>query len=389
MLENKDNITILRNRGTFPWKRILVLALCVLLVTAGLVLFLFHEELNLDAVGRWFTYLTVRDDETFGISTFDAHSSNRYAPLGKGFAVASVAGLETFGSDGSDGGTYSLSMENPAIRSGKQLTLCFDVGGKNLFGVHEKDGKVLELSSDNGFYDADVSSGDTVCTASLESGYKTVLRVYDKNLKETYRWFSATRYMPLCAVSPSGKYLAAISLGQAEGNFESSLYLFTTDSETPLHIVSLGSELVYDLRFTEEERLTLVTEGSLRTFDLQGRELGRFSYHGLGLTDFDLCGDGFAVLAMNKYKTETPFAVLTVDETGAKTGEFIVRGNLLDISANRQYTAILTSEELIICTRGLKVYARVSNSWLASHVLMRGDGTAIVLTGSGSAIYIP
>ncbi len=387
MWAKKTNITPLRKNPRL-WKRLLIAALCLVLVSAVLCVAFFYEELNIDAARRWFRYLSVRDDANYGTASFDAHSSNRFAPFGDGFAVASIAGLETFHADGSAAGTYAVALNAPAVRTGKDVVMCYDVGGKSLLAVKKGEGQVLSLSSDNGFYDADLSTGDTLCIASSESGYKTVLHVYDDTQKEIYRWFSATQFMPVCAVSPSGDYVAAVALGQTDGNFDSTLYLFSTKEEQPLFTLSLGGELVYDLTFTEETELSLITERTLRKISAHGEELSTWEHYGLSLTDFDFRGDGFALLSVNMYDGESPTAVLSVKD-GEVVGTLPVQGKLLDISSCGRYAAVLTSDELIICRSDLSIYARTPNTWLATEVICRNDGTAILISGGSSHIFLP
>ncbi len=387
MWAKKNNVTPLRKNPRL-WKRLIIAALCLILVAAVLCVAFFYEELNVDAARRWFRYLSVRDDESYGSAGFDAHSSNRFAPFGDGFAVASIAGLETFHADGSAAGNYAVALNNPTVRAGKDMVMCYDVGGKSLLAVKKGEGQVLSLSSDNGFYDADISAGNTICIASSEGGYKTVLHVYDKNQKEIYRWFSATQFMPVCAVSPSGDYVAAVALGQTDGSFESTLYIFSTKEEEPLFTLSLGGEMVYDLTFTGETELSLITERTLRTISVYGEELSIWGHYGKGLTDFDFRGDGFALLSVNMYGGESPTAVLSVKD-GEITGTLPVQGKLLDISACGRYTAVLTSDELIICRSDLSEYARTSNTWLATEVICRNDGTAILISGGSSHVFLP
>ena len=82
-----------------------------------------------------------------------------------------------------------------------------------------------------GIFDANMASDGSVCYATSESGYKTVLYVYDANQNRIYRWLSARQYLPLCAVSPGAKLLAAVSPGQQDGIYVSNLHIFDTSSD--------------------------------------------------------------------------------------------------------------------------------------------------------------
>lgn len=383
-----DNVTKL-HAANANRKRIVLLCVAAAVVLLTLTLILFAEALNLDAVGRWMRYGSDKNDEGYGHAAFDAHSSNRYALWEDGFAVASAGGLSTFREEGKTLTQQTASMSSPALQTGKDVILCYDIGGKSLLTM--KDGRTitLEASAEGGFFDADISSGDTIATASSESGYKTVLRVYDNTQQEIYRWFSASQFMPVCAVSPNGKYLAAVAVGQKDGSFQSSVYIFRTDSEDVQTVTELGGGLIYDLYFVGDHKLCAVGEDAVTWLSTGGENLGSFDLTSWYLEGYDLSGDGFALLSLNMYKAGDRCFVESVDYDGNQLGSLFVGAEILDISACGKYAAILTTENLMICHKDLSEYVTEPNSWVATSVLMRSDGTAYLLTGNSASLYIP
>lgn len=383
-----DNVTKLHVSKSNR-KRIVLLCIGSAVVLVVLALILFAEALNLDAVGRWMRYSGKKDDEAFGEASFDAHNSNQYALWEDGFAVASAGGLETFRTEGKSLIQHTFSMSTPALQTGTDVVLSYDIGGKSLLAV--KDGKTvaLEAQAEGGFYDAYISSGDTIATAASESGYKTVLRVYDNKQQETYRWFSASQFMPVCAVSSNGRHLAAVGLGQENGSFRSSVYFFRTDSEEVQTVTALGGGLIYDLHFVGENKLCAVGEDAVTWLNTSGEILGSYDLSSWYLNDYDNSGDGFVLLSLNMYKAGDRCSVMSVGYDGNPLGSLFVGAEILDISACGKYAAILTTENLMICHKNLSEYVTVPNSWVATSVLMREDGTAFLLTGNSASLFIP
>lgn len=389
MSDNASNITKLNASGRGKLWRVVLLFAAVLFVVAALVLFLFAEELDLDAMGRRLRYGRVEGRSAYGSFTYEPHSSNRFSRFGDGVAVASVVGLETYGENGSAALHVDDIMEESALTEGEELLLHFDVGGASLSLIHPKNGRLLQLTSDSGFYDADLSSGDTLCTAAAESGYKTVLRVYNDEQKEVYRWFSASRFMPLCAVSPDAKAAAAVSVGQTGGTFESTLFFFSTREAEPVASVSLGDELVYDIRFTRKDTLCAVTENRICWFAADGEMTGECELLSGYLSEFDLSGDGFALLKLNLFQTGDQASVITVNEKGEELGSFHSSEEILDISACGKYAAVLTARKLTIFRRDMTVYAECTNPGGATQVLVRPNGTAFLLSDGAGQLFIP
>ena len=98
-LEELDVEQIPNKRGLV--KKILLLAVVVLLVCAVVAVSVFSGGFHLDSLRRWVKYMNV-DEETNGVYSFDAHSSNRYASFDGGLALASVSGLSTFDESGAE-----------------------------------------------------------------------------------------------------------------------------------------------------------------------------------------------------------------------------------------------------------------------------------------------
>lgn len=386
-----DNVTQIypKTKKKSLLRRILLFAGILLLVCAVVAVILFRDALNVDGLRRWFRYFNVRNDGSYGQYTIDSHNSNRYAAFDGGLAVASVGGLNTYDSSGKEITIAQAQMDLPEIQTGGQLVMAYDVGGTTLLAVHRRSGEVLRLTTEKPILDADISQGDAVCYATSASGYKTVLAVYDSSQELIYRWLSSTVYMPLCAVSSDGRYLAAVGLGQTGGVFESTLYLFQTNSEELALSASLGNELFYDLDFLDDRTICAIGEDAVHFLAMDGTPLGIYDYGDLYLKDFDSGGDGFLTLSMNMYKAGNRYSLMTVDEKGQEIASLYIGQELLDISASGHYVAALTSQGLTIYNRDLTVYDETIETGSATSVLMREDGSVLLLGGGSGRLYIP
>jgi hypothetical protein len=257
-----------------------------------------------------------------------------------------------------------------------------------LVAVHGEKGELLRRTEDGKIFDVDVSFGDTIATAVAEKGYKTVLRVYDAEQQETYRWFSSSQYMPHCAVSPNGEVLAAAAVSHGEGSFNSAVYLFSTRREEPVAIYNLGNETVYDLRFTDDHTLWVLGEKTLTVLDAEGSLLGAYQLASRRLHSYDFSAEGFAVLCLNMLESGESYAVVTVDRNGRELACTELTG-VLDVTACGKYLSVLTARELFVFRRKLQSYAQTPNTWLATSAFVREDGTVLPVTGNSAHLYLP
>lgn len=391
-----DNITELKilngqeePKRHLPARRIVIFTVVLIAVCSMLSLFLFHDGLNLDTVRRWGKYLFARTDEEFGTYSFDAHSSNRYENLEDGLVVASIGGLSMYDKDGDEVCVAQSKLEQPQLLVQGDMAVAYDVSGASLIAIHKDKGEVLTVEETYPILDADLSPKGAICFSSAASGYKSVLSVYNVEQELIYRWLSSSTYFPLCAVSGDGRQMAAVAMGQADGSFESSVHLFQTNEEEVKHTFSLGNELIYDLVFWEDEIICAVGEASVQFFTTKGERINGYAYKDKYLKDFDFGGDGFLTLVTNMYRAGNRYSLVTVSQRGREIGSCYVGSELLDISACGRYVAVLTPGKLTVYTSSLSVYYETTEVAGVTSVVMREDGSVLLLGAGEGELYIP
>jgi len=204
-----------------------------------------------------------------------------------------------------------------------------------------------------------------------------------------YRWLSSSTYMPLCTVSENGTQLASVGLDQKDGGFESTLNLFRTRYDQIEKTVSLGNELIYDLEYLGDRVLCAVGENSVQFLDTTGEAVGSYSYGDQFLKDYDMGGEGFLTLSLNMYRAGNRYTLVTVDETGQEIASSYLGQEILDLSACEKYIAVLTPDGLTVYNRLLEVYAETKEVGAATSVLMREDGSVLLLGAGMGNLYIP
>lgn len=388
-----DNVTQLntdvRPEPSWPKKKILLLAGIAAVVCAVLALILFREALNLDGVRRWGKYLNIKNDASFGSYSFDAHNSNQYDNFDGGLAVASIGGLSTFRENGENLFVLQQQIDLPQLLVNENMAVAYDVGGSGLVALDKNRGEVLRLEESHPILDADLSSRGKICVSSSAGGYKSVLSVYNEEQDLIYRWLSSSAYYPLCAAAPDSNRIAAVAVGQADGVFDSSICVFQTDREEIVHQFSLGSELFYDLFFTDDDELCAVGEKALHFVATDGKEIGTYLYRDPYLKDFDRGGDGFLTLSTNMYRAGNRYSLTTVNENGREIANRFLGQEVLDLSACGRYIAVLTQGKLTVYTQSLAVYHETTDVAGATSVVMRNDGTVLLLGNGQGKLYIP
>lgn len=321
------------------------------------------------------------DDTEF---SFDAHNANNYLSFHDGLAIASVSGLMSFDKNGEETAAVQNQMELPVLLANDTVALGYGIGDSTICTLHHKKGPQAQISVPGTLLDAHLSDNSCIAYSSVQSGYKTVLTALNSAGAEVYTWYSSTRFFSQCAVSADADLLAAIALGQTGTSFETACVLFATDREEPVAELSLGSDLVYELDFISEDRLCAVGETALHFFRSDGSGHSEYSYDGGELLFYDLQADSFAAIVRNMNQAGSRYQITTVAHDGGELASIAVDTEILDISANGRYLAVLTTDGLTVYDSRLRPCLMENDVGFATQVCAQKDGAALLIDGSGA-----
>lgn len=370
-----------------------VLALLVLAVAAAAVTaVVYRDRLNADSIRRWFRYrsLTLSDSGQAESFPYEGDITDTFASLDGDLLVCSRNTISLYSASGTRYVSQSVSMEHPAVMSNGSLAVVYDAGGSELHVL----GQRQLIWSGEGL--------DTILSARLnQSGMLTVVTqpgsargtvtVYGSDYAPLVTVRLTSAYVLDAALSDDGKTLAIVTVGQEGGTFSSALSLYTLNTSAdgefvPDRTCSLGSGVVLDARHTASafwaisDRDITVTDrqGATACADFDGRYLKRYT----------LDGDGFVAALLGKYRSGSQAELWIVSADGGKvTKEY--REQVLALSAAGRYVAVLTGSRLDIYTKDLTLYASLEDTQGARDVLLREDGSAILIAPGTAHYYVP
>ena len=370
-------------------RRLRWLILVTVVVLAILALVLFWRDLNFDRFRRWVTYMDVEPDGTYGNYQYPAYDGNAYAVYENGLVVATSSGLMLYDETGSPLTEIIAAMDNPNVNVAGNYVAAWDIGGTTLCAARSGE-EHLNRTLDHTILDVDLSANGDMVFASGADGYRTMLTMMDNQTQERFKWYSSAQYLPLCAVNSGGTQLAAIALGQEQGAFTSSLLLLdpTVEEQEPVQ-VALGNQLIYELDYLQDRYLCAVGETSLQLLRTTGEVHGSYGYNGEHLMKYDISGDGFVTLALNPYQTGSQYVLKTVEYDGQERGSLALGQEVLHLSVAGDYVAVLTASGLQIYTSDLQLYAQTDDVLGVTQVLMREDGTAVLVAANHASLFLP
>ncbi len=362
---------------------LLVLAAVLALVTAAA----YRDGTGFDAIRRRLNY---GGAETGQVRyRYEISPKNRFAALGNRLVVLSDVSVCLLDQNGGEAWSAPVNMANPAMAQGGGRVVAYDVGGTELY-VLDENGEALHLTSDisSAFLSATLNRKGMLAVTAEKPGLKGSAVVYGDAMQELFAFNSSQRFLMDAYVTDDGGYLAAVVLGQEEGVFVSNVILYDLTQEAPLADYDVTGGLVLSIGQTGDY-LATVSDTCLTFASLMGSVRAVYSYGGSFLRDYDLNGDGFAVLLLNQYQSGNVGRLVTVDDSGRELGSLDIRQEIRDISAAGRYLAVLYTDSLVVYNQDLQVYASLRGVDDAGGVLMRTDGTALLLGSDSAKLFLP
>lgn len=377
--------------GRHPVRSLLSFALLLSAVLLVVLFAAYRDGTGFDVLRRYLRY--GRPEQAGGgvVYRYEADSRNRFAVLGDSLVVLSDASLTLFNSAGEEVWSMPVTMTAPALTAGGNRAAAYDVGGTALY-VLDQTGLRLELTAeeDEPYIAATLNRNGELAVTAQKRGYKGSVKVYGRDLDPDpiFEFKSSQRFVLDGYIL--GDDLAAVTLGQENGVFVSSIVLYEigVSGEEPAADYSISGGLVAVIA-EQEGRLAAVSDTSVTYASSSGEIIGSYSYSGSYLREYDLNGSGFAALLLNRYRSGSVGRLVTVDKNGEELGSLDIREEVLDISASGRYLAVLYNDRLAVYNQDLQTYASLQGTGDAREVLMRPDGSALLLSAGSASLFLP
>ena len=251
-------------------------------------------------------------------------------------------------------------------------------------------GPILSLTSDDDgpFLSARLNKNGWLAVTAGRQGYKGAVRVYDMRMKPVFEFHSSRRFVTDACVLNDNSRVAAVTLGQQESVFVSDILYYRLDQKEPEAECNLPDALTLEV-CQRGSGLTAVCDSCVARLESDGTMGARYDYGDAWLREYDAGGDGFTTLYLSRYQSGSMGRLVTVDDDGAELGSLDVMEEVADISAAGRYVAALYTDRLVVYNLALGVYASLSGTENVQSVLMRPDGSALLLGASSAQLFLP
>ena len=375
-----------KKRNARRWLRLAGVVLGVVVIVAAAVLW---DSTAFDGLRRAVIYASAEKDETgcAKLYTYASEKDGCYVSLGGTLIQSTARRILAMGEDGTVRYNADVKFNTAAVVSNERLAVVYDIGGTDIHVLNDR-GLVRRMTAEGAILSCSLNEKGMLAVTTNKSGYKAAVTVYNEEGEKVFAFNSSDRFLMTASVSRDGRHMAAVALGQSEGAFASSVVVYALDSVDPLGGSELTGSAVYELGQVGK-RWCAVGEDGLYFLTGGGETSAFYDFEGTYLRRCSLTGDGFAAVLMGRYKFGTQTQLATVDENGAQLAIVDVDKEVLSLSAAGKYVAVLYSDELVIYNKDLEVCARLEDMSSAKLVLMRADGSAVLVGSDAASLYLP
>ena len=365
------------------------LTLIVLVVLGAVAAAVLWDANSFDGLRRKLIYARAEKDETgcAKLYYYENDATSRFAAIDG--SLVTVAANQVRLLDERSQVLYQNSVRflHPDLVSGGGVAVAYDIGGTALYALDSK-GLRWQQETEGELLAVTVNPHGYVTAVYNKSGAKAAVTVWDSNGAAVFTFQSAQRFVMTAALGQDDRTLAAVTMGQEDGKFQSFLVLYHTDSDKMVATTPVDGGVAYALE-TMQREFCAVTEQGLYLLDSGGELKASYSYGGQFLRRCVVGDGGWAALLLSRYKSGGYASLITVDGDGNELGGCDIDGEVLDISTAGRYVAVLFSDRLTIYDKYLTEVATLPDVSEVRAVLMRADGSAVLAGASGASLYLP
>ncbi len=360
----------------------------VLIVGAALAI-VFRDELNIDSLRRYLAYQSLERDESGQAEEifFENNATNCFAQVDNSLLVCSSTGIRLFSQSGTEYINETVALSSPAVAADGAYAVAFDVGGTRLYQIK---GKTIASTrtTDGPIFNARVNSNGYMTVITQETGYKGVVTVYDARDSARVQINISSAYVMDAAVSDSGDTLAVVTIGVEQSSFCSTVTFYEVSTGETQNSWQMSGQLVLDLKW-QDGWVWLQTDQGAACVDPENGIVGSWEGDTDYLWGYAFCGNGNLVSAWGKYETGNQGKIVLVDQYGETVAQVDITQHILSFSAAGDYIAVLYTNKLEIYDSNLELYAELEDTAGARQVLMRSDGSALLVGSESASLYVP
>ena len=315
---------------------------------------------------------------------FTSLSSNTFATLGRGLAVASSSGLSVYDRTGSQVYASYWSLEQPVIRTQGNFVIAYDLGGTDILVGNQREA-LRHIEAEGRIIDARINESGWVTVSVEQVGTLGMVRLYDPDGVPRFRVQSATGHLMGAALAEDNLTLTLLTMTEAGGRI--LWYTAGTPADEPNFAYQREGEVFFDFWFASAHGdVGVISNNVVVYLNAKGEVQSEYQFPDQRLRAYDI-ERGDVALHLSHHQTGAGGEIVVLEPRGERE-RMEVTGNVIDISMAGRYVAAICFEGITVYRRG-RIYASFEETEGMTHVRMRSDGTLFRLAQQRARLLVP
>lgn len=327
-------------------KRLILIIVIVVIAIIGIILFTFRHDIY-----KSYRKMTKLDGEIM-VNNGQLYEDNfpinitndityQFGKISDKLVMLSDTHLYIYSSDGTLKDTRQHDYSNSILKTSGKRALVYESGGKN-FKVESVRDTVYTKVMENNIIFARINSNGYVAVVTTAEMYACELRIFNERGEEIYYRGCVDRIQDLCFTKDNNGCIA-VTIDALEGQIVSKLmYLGYQNSDNdwisePIETLCIGIEM------TDNQHLFLFGDTKCAYYDMQGTQIGGYSYKNQLLSDSFQNGK-CAIIFENEERRKT--TMLLINDITSSPLEMIVDNDIKKIYVENDFIYVLKNDAL-------------------------------------------
>lgn len=305
------------------------------------------DVLSPKAIYEWFTFSAENDGDFISSISGTSILENNLQTTEKGIIYVSDTSIVSLDYNGNKLFSSQHNFTNPLIKTSSAFSIAYNVGGSN-YRIISNNEEIYRGTQGSSIVDCDITDSGIYCVISDQTGYLSILSVYDKENNLIFSYSFNDYYALSVSLNESGTMAAVGASNSVDGQLVSKVYLLDFSKTSPVSVYTYDDQIVYNVEFVSENTFAVVTDSLTSVIDCEKNKEIPYSYDTRVLTAYNISYNNCIVISLSRSDDGRECTMVSLDTDGNEVSSFATPHKIYAIDVNEDRIAYLAGNSLYL-----------------------------------------